>query len=321
MDLPHTSAERSNIHAIPLAPRANLRAESGTVSWGAIIAGAAGAAAVSLVLLVLGTGLGLSALPPWSSDGIGATTFSLPALLWLTFSLLAASAAGGYLAGRLRAGSAQVEADEGFRDSVHGFLAWAIAALAAALLLTSTFGPVFGLARTSAGAVPVTLPVIASTDEERLQYFVDSVFRRNAGSDATPFGAAPPGTQPLYAPQFDVQERAAAVAEISRIFTSNMQSEILPAQDISYAGRMVSQRTGLSQQDAEKRVSDTYALFLTRVHNAEIAALAQAEDGHGAPVYGALWLFVSLLGGALLACRSATLGRRRRDNDFHPRTT
>ena len=58
--------------ADPLHPRANEIVEAtgivsnvSAVSWGAIFAGAAVAAAASLILLSLGTGLGLSAISPW----------------------------------------------------------------------------------------------------------------------------------------------------------------------------------------------------------------------------------------------------------------
>ena len=40
------------------------------MSWGAIIAGAVVAAAVSLILLVLGSGLGLAVVSPWSNSGV-----------------------------------------------------------------------------------------------------------------------------------------------------------------------------------------------------------------------------------------------------------
>src|ERR1700710_265425 len=41
-----------------------------------------------------------------------------------------------------------------------------------------------------------------------------------------------------------------------------------------YVGQLVAQRTGLSRQDAEKRVTDTYMRLQTALNNAE----AQAKD-------------------------------------------
>src|ERR1700748_3696342 len=44
------------------------------ISWGAIIGGAFAAAAMGLILVALGTGLGFAAVSPWSGSGASATT-------------------------------------------------------------------------------------------------------------------------------------------------------------------------------------------------------------------------------------------------------
>ena len=101
------------------------------------------AAALALILLMLGTGLGLSSVSPWAYSGVSATTFGVSTILWLTFTQLVASGMGGYLAGRLRTKWVAVHTDEVyFRDTAHGFLAWAVAALATAALLTSVIGSI-----------------------------------------------------------------------------------------------------------------------------------------------------------------------------------
>ncbi|HUE11438.1 MAG TPA: hypothetical protein VMQ54_10895, partial [Steroidobacteraceae bacterium] len=51
-------------------------------SWPAIIAGAFVAASVSLILLVLGAGLGFAAMSPWPGHGVSATTFSVTTAIW-----------------------------------------------------------------------------------------------------------------------------------------------------------------------------------------------------------------------------------------------
>ena len=113
------------------------------VSWGAIVAGAAAGASLSLILLILGLGLGLSSVSPWSREGISASSFGVSTIVWLMFTQLLASAMGGYLAGRLRTKWMDTQTDEiYFRDTAHGFLAWAVASLATAALLTSVIGSI-----------------------------------------------------------------------------------------------------------------------------------------------------------------------------------
>ena len=78
--------------------------ESGAsaVSWGATIAGAVVASALSLALLMLGAGIGLVSVSPWSNDNVSVTTFGILAAAWFIAVQLFASGVGGYLVGRLR---------------------------------------------------------------------------------------------------------------------------------------------------------------------------------------------------------------------------
>src|SRR6185436_9212987 len=123
------------------------------VSWESIFAGATGAAALSLILLILGTGLGLSSVSPFTGKGASATTFGVSTIVWLTFIQLAASGIGGYLAGRLRTRWISTHTDEVyFRDTAHGFLAWAIATLVVAAMLTSAIGAIVGAGASAAGS-------------------------------------------------------------------------------------------------------------------------------------------------------------------------
>lgn len=81
---------------------ARHEALSSGVSWGGVLGGAFVAAALALILLLLATGLGLSAVSPWSYEGASAKTVGIAAIAWMVFTHLSSSATGGYLAGRLR---------------------------------------------------------------------------------------------------------------------------------------------------------------------------------------------------------------------------
>lgn len=293
------------------------------VFWGAILAGAAAAAALSLILLMLGVGLGLSSVSPWARDGVSATTFGVSTILWLTLTQVLASAMGGYLAGRLRTKWVAVHTDEVyFRDTAHGFLAWAISSLATAALLTSAIGSILGggvqaVATVSAGAATAVTATVAGatvTEADRgngpMGYFVDVLFRKDgAGAftgSATTSGSAAAVTSPDAA-------TGPAVAEVGRIFMNTIGKGNLSAEDTRYIGLLVAQRTGLSQEDAEKRVTQTFTRLQTRLTEAQSAAKDAANKARKTSAYAALWLFISLLIGAFVASFSATYGGRQRD--------
>ena len=316
-------ALRAGLQAVN-APRPTLSLSS-AVSWGAIAAGAAAAASLSLVLLILGVGLGLSSVSPWRQDGVSATTFGVSTILWLTLTQLLASAMGGYLAGRLRTRWTDVHTDEVyFRDTAHGFLAWALASLVSAALLTSVIGSILGTGiqagasmaggvagSTSAavGASAGSARPAAASDGVTLGYYVDALFRR----DAT---AVAPGTTSAGSPAAMDQNSAASAqvaAEVGRIFMNARRTEPLPADDLRYVGQIVAQRTGLSQKDAEKRVAAVHARAQAQARDAELALREAGDRARKASAYGALWLFVSLLIGAFIASLAATAGGRRRD--------
>ena len=282
-------------------------APSGAVSWGAIVAGAAGAAALSLILLVLGTGLGLSSVSPWSAQGMTAAALGLSTILWLAFTQIAASGMGGYLAGRLRQRWTRTHADEVyFRDTAHGFLAWALATLFTAALLTSTIGAIVsGGAQAGAavvGGAAGTAGKLAwgSEREPGSGYFIDTLFRKDSSA-----------TSPA-APQVD-DGGAKTSAEVARIFANAAGSASLSGADSKYLAQMVAQRTGLAPADAEKRVAEVYAQLQAKTKAMEAMARDAADKARRASAYAALWLFVSLLAGAFVASLAATYGGRRRD--------
>jgi hypothetical protein len=316
------------------------------VSWGAIFAGAAGAASLSLVLLLLGTGLGMSSISPWSSEGASAATIGIATILWLSFMQLAASGLGGYLAGRLRTKWAGIHTDEVFfRDTAHGFLAWAVATLLTAGLLSSVVGSVLGTgaqagatvaggaaaAASVAGAAAGGSQAASSSGPGPMGYHIDALFRqepRGAGSvpPVAPASAAPtvpaapteastaPASLPIAttAPP-PAPDAAAAHAEIGRIFANGMRDGALPAEDTRYAAQLVAQRTGLSQPEAEKRVNDIFAKARAARDDAQAKAKQAADAARKASAYASLWMVVSLFIGAFVASFAATYGGRRRD--------
>src|SRR3979409_722972 len=88
--------------SVVLAEEASDLESQSPVSWVAIIGGAVTAVAITLLLVALGSGIGLSSVSPWSSANPSATTFTLLTAVWLIIVQWLSSGLGGYLAGRLR---------------------------------------------------------------------------------------------------------------------------------------------------------------------------------------------------------------------------
>ena len=105
--------------------------------WGAIIGGALGAIAVSIILFTAGSGFGISTVEPWSFANQAPETFAIGTGIWLIVMQWLSSGFGGYLAGRLREKWTGARTDEVlFRDTAHGLLAWALATVIVAALFT-----------------------------------------------------------------------------------------------------------------------------------------------------------------------------------------
>jgi hypothetical protein len=239
-------------------------------------------AAISLILLSLGTGLGLSSISPWTNTGASASTIGAAAIVWVIMMQLIASAMGGYLAGRLRTKWVSIHSDEVyFRDTAHGFLAWAVAVVITAAFLASAAASMAGGAM-QAGA-PATATGAAAMANDADAYFVDMLLRSDHPSTA--------GNDSLVR------------AEFGRIFAHALLHNDLPAADQAYLAQLVSARTGLNPADADKRVSDVVA-----------QARQAADTARKAAAHLSLWIFVALLVGAFSASLSATFGGSQRDH-------
>src|SRR5450759_261989 len=175
-------------------PETSVRneAHSSGVSWAAVIGGGFVTAALSLILLALGTGQGLSSVSPWSNVGVSASTIGTAAILWLIFMQIISSSMGGYLAGRLRTKWANIHTDEVyFRDTAHGFLAWAVALVITAAFLAAAAASMVGTtASSAAGGTGRATGVQAEGREfDPNEYFIDTLFRSESAkpdSNSTP---------------------------------------------------------------------------------------------------------------------------------------
>ena len=290
-----------DVTGAPLVVPGSAPAESpvSAVSWAAIIGGAFAIAAIGLMLLALGAGLGFASVSPWSNSGASATTFTVAAAIWLLVVQWLSAAFGGYLTGRLRTKWVSVHSDEiYFRDTAHGFLAWAVAAvITAAVLASATSSLIGGAARTAGsvassaaqGAAGAAAAQPGSATLDPSGYLVDTMFRTDH-------------PDPNANPQ-------AARAEATGIIVHDVGAGDVPAADRTYLAQLVSARTGLSQPDAAKRVDDAIAQAKT----ADVKLRQAADKARKAASYLSFFTAFAMVVGAFIAAVAATVAGHRRD--------
>jgi hypothetical protein len=260
------------------------------ISWPAIFGGAVAAVAIGFVLVLLGSGFGLTAISPWPSSGVSATTFTVAAGLWLIVVQWLASALGGFLTGRLRTKWVNLHTHEVFfRDTAHGLLTWGLAtvigAVIAGLLLVSAVGTATRATATIASGAAQGAGALA----QGRAYDVDSLFR---------------GEKPELA-----SSGGSARAEATHIFVSDFANGDVPDADRAYLADQVAARTGLSPDDARKRVDAVIAQEQT----AELKLRQAADTARKSASATAIFAALSMLIGAFIASVAAAYGGSLRD--------
>jgi len=337
------------------------------VSWGAIVAGGVASAAMALILMTLGAGLGLIAVSPWPNEGASAETVGIGVIVWTIVIEVAAFGLGGYLAGRLRTKWASIHGDEVyFRDTAHGFVTWALGTLVSIVLVTSAAShavrttanigaaAVGGAGAAAAAAGPAMMqggdrmagPMGGPGRGNPMDYYVDMLFRpaapaggaagtqgANTGANTgtttgttdgaatgtttdttstqAPTPVAPMTNMPVGQSGDDNADRGRIMHIVASSFKDG--SITLAPEDKTYVAQMIAQRTGMSQQDAEKRVDDTVAKAKAAIDEATTKAKQAADAARKAGAALAMWSFVAMLIGAFVASYAATIGGRHRD--------
>jgi hypothetical protein len=287
-------------------PASTIVDTQSAVSWGAIAAGAVGAAALTLLLIAFGAGLGLSAVSPWSDSGVSASAFKTGTGIYLVIVAVMSSAVGGYLAGRLRSKWVGAHTHEVFfRDTAHGFIAWAFATLLSASALSSVIGYLANGAALGVGVAAST----AARSVNPADIYVDKLFR--------PGTAPQPASAPASSPAAGNPNPAAASgansnqtrAEVLRLWTASFQgNEDLSTADKAYVAQVVAAGTGMSQADAEKRINEAMTEAKTAADTARKGAAKLS-----------FWLTAAMLFGAFAASLAAVEGGVLRDGTWNDR--
>ena len=288
----------------------STESSSSAVNWGPVIAGAFAASALTFILMVLGSGLGLTMVSPWSGQSAGAVTFAASAAVWLVVVQWLSSGVGGYLTGRLRTKWVDVHTDETFfRDTAHGLLAWALATLLVVGIMGSAISSLVGAGTQAvatvaagaatggaAGAAGAAGADTGTSTEGATSYFVDSLFR-----PTDPARLAAPGTE----------GNAAAASEASRILINSAAAGQISDPDRDYLARLIAARAGIPEEEARTRIETVMA----QVNQAKVTAQEAADTARKGAATFALVTALSMLIGAFIAAVAAAIGGRQRDEE------
>jgi len=256
-----------------------------TISWSAVFAGALAALGLSIVLVVLGSAFGFGAMSPFSGDGLSAATIGIVTVIWLILTQIFASIAGGYIAGRTRVRWSIHKDEVFFRDTVHGFLTWAVASAA-----------MFGMAALAAGggaftATAVTSAAIVSADEtpSPASIITDRLYR-TPGAD------------------LDGQLSSREVADRLVIRAINDEFTLTP-DDRNWLVDDVGARVNIDRSAAEARV----ATALSDITAAREEIREAVDTARAASAALAIATALAMMIGAFVACIGAVFGGRERD--------
>lgn len=265
------------------------RAGTSYVEWGAVFAGALAASAISFVLLTAGASIGLSLISPYAGESY-IQTAGWMAVFWSVAVTILSFLVGGYVAGRMRAAWADASAQEvQFRDGMHGLLVWSLSIVAGSLLaLLAVATAVNSGAQMAAGAM--------SNRDATLAPVIDTMFAATA-----------PRPAPATGERASVPDAEARATITRTLIAAAGSGQLTPAQKRALA-QIVSERSGISQAEAEKRVD--------QAHKDAVSALDTARK---AAVLTGLVTATALLVGLLAAWFAAQSGGRHRDENVPAR--
>ncbi|BAT61874.1 hypothetical protein GJW-30_1_04436 [Variibacter gotjawalensis] len=272
------------------------------IDWAAIFAGAAVATALSFVLFTFGTAIGLASVSPYSGSNPSATTVSAAGAFWVLVVMIGSFALGGYFAGRFRrlTSTALTVDERTVRDGAHGLAVWAIGILVGAFLAASLAS---GIGRTASAVAGQAASAAAPAAGAAASAGASRVSGDQLSSIVDGMVRADPAASNNAANSQDT------TASISRILAASALRGNISEEDKTYLVRLVAARSGISEDDARRRVDAAVAQARAAAESAKQAA----DKARKAAVIIAFLLAAASIVSAGAAYWSGTLGGEHRD--------
>jgi hypothetical protein len=265
------------------------------IDWPAIIAGTVLATAISFVLMTFGSAIGLTLTSAYEGRGMTLFWFAIAAALWMLWVQISSFMAGGYLTGRMRRRNYDAtEYESDIRDGSHGLIMWAVCVLLGALIAFSGISAVVATATGAASTVAAGAAAGAAGNADEMLGEGDSLLvdrlLRSTNATAQPTTADNRG-------------------EVGRIIAGALEDDELADADRQYLASIVAARSGLTQEEAQARVDETWS----QAQQARAVAEEAAETARRVGLIAAFLTAASLFASAIGAYFGATLGGNHRD--------
>lgn len=266
------------VHVSPVTPSEDARTVLiNSLSWGAVFAGVMVMLVVQLMLNMLGVGIGLGMVEPWSMDTPPDGAIPVAAGLWWVVSGIVAALLGGMVAGRLS--GRPKESTTGW----HGVTAWAVSTLIVVLFVGSVIAGVIGGAVSTAGSVVEGMGEAVGEVADQptvLQTMQQEVRDSTAGT---------------------MDPAALQNAAVSTVGTALTADEAGAPAARERAAQAISRAQGITIDEARTRYDEMKQRYDAAVADAEAKAKQYAADAAEAGSRFALFSFAALMLGALFA--------------------
>ena len=266
------------------------------ISWGAVLAGAAVAAATALLLSLLGAALGAGSISDLQAAS-GDVARGAGGGLWTIINLALSMAFGGYVASRLSGTHSHLDGE------LHGITMWAVAILIGALALAHLVGPVverigFDMGPTIGPAAGQNGPFAERQNGQRT---IDR-FEQSLSTSGDP----------------TTMSREQIAAEIrSLVGESLLQTGSVSDVNRTRLTSLVAAQFGLTKDEAAERIARMESDAKVRLAQVEQRERAEADEIAQGASAGARALFTALTLGLLAALLGAWLGTRHK-RVLHP---
>jgi Protein of unknown function (DUF2795) len=274
---------------LPVGTRAGWGRSYSRISWGAVLAGAAVAAATMVLLSLLGVAIGANGMRFIQTSASDLKSYGVGAGIWIVVNVALSMAFGGYVASRLSGTHSHLDGE------LHGITVWAVALLLTTVLLSQAASLVIGGVTPSPGVTTggSGSPTGTLTQQVSPQALVDRL-QQSLISNGDP-------TQ---------MTRDQIRSEIAALTGRRVLNGSFSDQDRDRLTALVAAQAGVTREEAVRRVAQMEQDTTASLAQAEQQARAAAETAASAAAIGAKAIAAALILGLGAAMLGAWLGTR-----------